>query len=108
MAQWLIEGLTATISGVLTVFLVLIVIAFLISQLRHIEKMGFKKRERAANRKKVEANTSFRVPEVPEKKEDDLELIAVITAAVASSLNTTADKLVVRSIRRMENSRRKR
>ena len=31
---------------------------------------------------------------------DDLELVAVITAAVAASMNTSVDKLVVRSIKR--------
>ena len=37
---------------------------------------------------------------------DDLELIAVITAAIAASENTSTDGLVVRSIRKV-NSRRK-
>lgn len=108
MAQWLIEGLTATISGVLTVFLVLILIAFLISQLRHVEKLGFKRRERIANRKKVEAKHTKEEAVKPVQKTDDFELIAVITAAVASSLNTTTDRLVVRSIRRVETGRRRR
>ena len=37
---------------------------------------------------------------------DDLELVAVITAAIAASENTSTDGLVVRSIRKV-NSRRK-
>lgn len=32
----------------------------------------------------------------------DLELVAVITASIAASLNTSADKLVVRSIRKVD------
>ncbi len=110
MADWLINGLTATISGVLTVFLVLIVIAFLISQLKHIENMGFKKKEREAARRQFQA-TSDRNQSIAKKSErnavDELELVAVITAAVADSMNTTVDQLVVRSIKRVEQHTRR-
>ncbi len=39
---------------------------------------------------------------VTENLTDDLELVAVITAALAASLSTTPDRLIVRSIRRAE------
>ena len=37
--------------------------------------------------------------------EDPLELIAVITAAIAASENTLVDRLVVRSIKKRKNNR---
>lgn len=107
MAQWLIEGLTATISGVLTVFLVLILIAFLISQLKYIDKLSSRKRKAEGPRNTIEANTVFSSVLPEEEEIDDLELVAILTAAVAASLNTTADQLVVKSIRRADRSRRR-
>lgn len=107
MAQWLIEGLTATISGVMTVFIVLILIAFLISQLKYIDKFTFGMRKTDTARNTVKANTVIAKPQAKAKVEDDLELVAVITAALAASLNTTTDKLVVRSIRRADKTRRR-
>ena len=44
--------------------------------------------------------------EEQDEEVDDLELVAVITAAIAASENTSTDGLVVRSIRKV-NSRRK-
>lgn len=41
----------------------------------------------------------------PEEEVDDLELVAVITAAVAASMNTSVDNLVVRSIKRKKTNR---
>ncbi len=105
MAQWLIQGLTATISGVLTVFIVLILIAFIISQLKHIDQLAFWKKKKKVVLNSITANS---VISPPMKVEDDLELIAVITAAIASSLNTSTDQLVVKSIRRVEGNRRSR
>ena len=45
------------------------------------------------------ANAPAVLDEVSEEV-DDLELVAVITAAVAASMNTSVDQLVVRSIKR--------
>ena len=38
----------------------------------------------------------------PENLEDDLELVAVITAAIAEFSNTDASNLIVRSIKRVK------
>lgn len=109
MANWLIEGLTATISGVLTVFVVLILIAFLISQLKHMDKLKRKnKKEEGLPQNSGTSTTATSTPQIKEDKVDDLALVAVITAALAASLNTTTDKLVVRSIRRVDGGRRRR
>ncbi len=42
---------------------------------------------------------------VEEELVDDLELVAVITAAIAASMGTSTDGFVVRSIKRNKNSR---
>ena len=87
------------------VFAVLIFIAFLISLFKYINKaeMYF------ANRKRAKEDAAFtpvdpaNAPVLYEEAEelvDDLELVAVITAAVAASMNTSVDNLVVRSIKR--------
>ena len=44
-------------------------------------------------------------PAAEEDLTDDLELVAVITAAIAASEDTPADGLVVRSIRRVPGSK---
>jgi len=94
MENWLAEGTRALVSGLGTVFIVLILISLIISLFKYIKPAQPKTKEvKPAETKKVEV-----------KKEDDLELVAVITAAIAASLNTTTDKLQVRSIRRV-NSR---
>lgn len=96
-------GLLGTIAGMLIVFLALIVIAILISQFKYIANMGNKKNQAAVEVKPVlEA-----APIVEEKSEevDDYELVAVITAAIASSLNTTSDKFVVKSLKRVSGTK---
>ena len=54
----------------------------------------------------IDLGNSIVSSEEQDEEVDDLELIAVITAAIAASENTSTDGLVVRSIRKV-NSRRK-
>ena len=102
MADWLINGLTATISGVVTVFVVLILVAAIISQLRHVNRLQFSRIFGRTPEKNTLQSRSSVVEATEERETDDLELVAVITAAIAASMNTTADKLMVRSIRRVK------
>ena len=67
-----------TLLGMGTVFAVLIFISFLISLFKYIPAI----------------QNAFG------KKKDDLELIAVISAAIAAAEETTTDGFVVRSIKR--------
>ena len=102
-----------TVLGMGTVFVVLIFIAFIISLFKYINKAE----QRAAQRKfqkeagrQAQAATAVAPapaaapvqaqPDTAYEEVDDLELVAVITAAVAASMNTSVDKLVVRSIKR--------
>lgn len=85
-----------TLLGMGTVFVVLIFISFVISLLQYVNKIG-KKPEPV----KEEPKAAPVVEAVQEEPEDDLELIAVITAAIAASEGTSTDGLVVRSIRKV-------
>ena len=88
-----------TILGMGTVFAVLIFISFLISLFKYIPAIqnafGKKKDEQ---KEETKAAVSETVEEVDET--DDLELIAVISAAIAAAEETTTDGFVVRSIKR--------
>lgn len=88
-----------TIIGMGTVFLVLIFISFIISLLKYVNKIGAKKEPEQKPSEGVE-NAISQIVEAEESDEDELELIAVITAAIAASEGTSSDGLVVRSIKR--------
>ncbi len=87
-----------TLLGMGTVFAVLIFLAFLISLMKYIpailDKLTAKPEQPVQESKPVVAEA----PVVEES--DDLELIAVITAAIAAQEGTSTDGFVVRSIRR--------
>lgn len=88
-----------TVIGMGTVFIVLIFIFFIISLLKYVNNIGAKKEEKPAGG--VENAISQIVTAEEESDEtDDLELVAVITAAIAASEGTSSDGLVVRSIKR--------
>ena len=95
-----------TVLGMGTVFAVLIFLAFLISLMQYIPNLleMFTKKDAENAQPTVEVVQS--APKVATKPAvkvdtvDDLELIAVITAAIAAQEGTTTDGFVVRSIRR--------
>jgi len=104
-----------TLMGMGIVFIVLIFIAFLISLFKYINKAEayFEKRKSEKEARTTEdmeiidaSNAPFVLDIVPEmiSETDELELAAVITAAIAASLNTSVDKLVVRSIKRRDSN----
>ena len=77
------------VMGMGTVFIVLIFISFLIGCFKYINRFEEKMKDKAAVVQAAEENLA-----------DDLELVAVITAAIAASTGTSPSGLVVRSIRR--------
>ena len=87
-----------TLLGMGTVFAVLIFLALIISTLKYIpmllDKSAKKSSETVTDTKEVVEET------VCVDESDDLELIAVITAAIAAQEGTSTDGFVVRSIRR--------
>ena len=88
-----------TVLGMGTVFVVLIFLAFIISLLKYVPVITGK-----FGKKKEEKETVETKPAVMEQNEtstmDDLELVAVITAAIAAETGTSSDGFVVRSIKR--------
>lgn len=90
------EGVIALISGMGIVFAVLILIAIIIWAFKFIKQPG---------KKEVVVPEPLPVQAPVEEETDDLELVAVITAAIAASLNTTTDKLQVKSFRKIGSNR---
>lgn len=96
-----------TLMGMGTVFIVLIFISWLISCFRYINKYEEKMKQKRTPAAPVAVKTAPAAP-APVQEEnlaDDLELVAVITAAIAASTGASADGLVVRSIRRAPGSK---
>lgn len=97
-----------TLMGMGTVFIVLIFIAFIISMFKYISRFEAWLENRRS-RKEVQPVSPViqESEELCEEEEmaDDLALAAVITAALAASLETSPDKLIVRSIRRKNTNR---
>lgn len=90
-----------TVMGIAIVFLTLLFLSWLIGRLHIIPDMIEKR-----TKSNAPAPASAAAPAVPaepveeEDLTDDLELVAVITAAIAASENTSGDGFVVRSIKK--------
>lgn len=101
--------------GMITVFVVLVLISFIINLFKYISVIQNKLADKKANKDSIASSTDTVISQITEKEElevaeyvdatDDLELVAVITAAIAASMGTTTDGFVVRSIRRAGKSR---
>lgn len=97
-------GVLSTIAGMGVVFLTLIVIALLISVFgKGINSLSKKDAAKTSVAKETVTQPAPVVEPVDES--DDLELVAVITACIAASMNTSNDKLVVKSLRRVGQAR---
>ena len=90
-----------TLMGMGTVFLVLIFISLLIGGFQYIGKFESKMKGKAQE-PALQPIPAAPVPVAEEAEElvDDLELVAVITAAIAASTGGSPQGLVVRSIKR--------
>lgn len=99
MSEILTKSGLNTLLGMGTVFAVLIFISLIISLFGFIPKIeaAFRKPKEVSV---SEAPAAASVPAEAEEETDDLELIAVISAAIASYEGTGTDGFVVRSIRR--------
>ena len=99
MGEILTKAGLNTLLGMGTVFAVLIFLAFIISLMKYIpiilDKLSKKESMPVAEVKVTAENV-----QAMEEETDDLELVAVITAAIAASEGTSSDGFVVRSIRR--------
>ena len=103
-------ALVHTLIGIGIVFVILILISFIISLFKYIPKIQEKFSKKPAAAPAVQETPAVvEEPVVEEEEVDDLELVAVITAAVAAACGTTTtDGFVVRSIRRTNGNHWKR
>ena len=86
-----------TAMGMGTVFVMLIIISLIISCFTLINKA----QKKAENKKAANAPAvSVAAPVVEAPQTDDLELVAVIAAAIAAATGSSTDDFVVRSIKR--------
>lgn len=93
-----------TIIGMGTVFIVLIFISFIISLLKYVNKIGDKSSKEEPKNEAAAGvdNAIAQIVSNEENEADDLELVAVITAAIAAAEGTSSNGLVVRSIRKVK------
>ncbi len=94
-----------TLLGMGTVFVVLILISLIISCFGIFPKL--QAASEAKKKKKAAAAVDNTVAQIIEKEElsDDLELVAVITAAIAAGTGSSTDGFVVRSIKRVKTNK---
>ena len=105
------EAAVNTVIGISVVFLALLFISFVISLFKYINKFEQKLANKKAGKNQAPAPVPAATPvpvAAPVAETDDLELIAVITAAIhayeEAQGNTVTGDLVVRSIKK-RNSR---
>ena len=91
-----------TLLGMGTVFAVLILISFIISAFKLISVFENAMKKKATQKEIKEEAVNNTIAQIEEREElaDDLELVAVIAAAIASYEGTSTDGFVVRSIRK--------
>lgn len=99
-----------TLMGMGTVFAVLIFISLLIGCFKYINAFENRAKAKAAAAAPAPAVSAPVQAAAPEEEElaDDLELVAVITAAIAAATGSSTDGLVVRSIKRAPGAKWKR
>ena len=91
-----------TVIGISVVFIMLAFMSILIAQFKHVNKLtAGRKNKKEDTASEVIDNSVSNIVESEESSADDLELVAVITAAIAASEDAPADGFTVRSIRRV-------
>ena len=101
LSEALSVGAQTTVIGLLIVFAVLVILMLVLQAMKYIftPKTEEKETVQKAEPQKVQAPAA-----VVSDDMDDEELIAVLTAAVAASLNTSTYNLKIKSYRRVGNN----
>ena len=89
-----------TLMGMGTVFVILILISIIIYAFRIIPYLQNKKKNAADATAAKEDKVVEQIAQKEELVQDDLELVAVISAAIAAATGSSTDGFVVRSIKR--------
>lgn len=101
LSEALSIGAQTTVIGLLIVFAVLIILMLVLQAMKYIFAPKAKKEESLPKAVPEQVQPAAAAAE-PES--DDEELIAVLTAAVAASLNTSTYNLKIKSYRRVGNN----
>lgn len=99
IGEALAEGVQVTVVGLSIVFAVLIILMLVLM----LMKVIFYKDPNKTQKQDIEITQDFAQQVTAESTQDEEELIAVLTAAVAASLNTSTYNLNIKSYRRIEN-----
>ena len=89
-----------TVMGILIVFCMLIVMSGVIKCFEIIPKLQNKAKEKKENEPATQAPAAVARTETVKNETDDLQLVAVIAAAIAASTGASTDSFVVRSIKK--------
>ena len=89
-----------TVMGILIVFFMLVVMSGVIKCFEIIPKLQNKAKEKAENSAVATTEAAPAATTVVDNGTDDLQLIAVIAAAIAASTGASTDSFVVRSIKK--------
>lgn len=118
MAERLLHAGLNTLVGLSVVFAVLILIAWIISLFKYtvyLEKFLAERKKRKEEKKKLKAlkkqgekaktveSVDKTIEQIVKKEElsNDLELVAVITAAICAATGQSSDSFVVRSVKKV-------
>lgn len=102
VSQALAEGLQVTVIGLAIVFAVLIILMLVLMAMKVIFYKPSK--QQTGNPKHVEHTEAIQASVDENTDMDEGELIAVLTAAVAASLNTSTYNLNVKSYKKIGNA----
>lgn len=100
-SEQLMEMLIICVQGILTVFAVLIILWVAIIIMHKCATLGQGKEKKQEKPAAAPAPAAAPKAALAAVEEDDDELIAVLTAAVAASLNTSTYNLRIKSFRRI-------
>src|SRR6056297_4098517 len=95
------QALTVTVFSMGLVFLTLFAISLILDIFKVQNQRDQKKQSKKAEENKAQKKPDQGKPAITQQ-EDDGEIIAVITAALAASLNTQKDKLIIKNIRQIQ------
>ena len=96
------EALTVTVFSMGLVFLTLYLISLILDVFKVQNERDQRVQAKKDQAKKAQEPEDKQQPVVENQQEDDGELIAIITTALAASLNTSKDKLIIKNIRQIE------
>lgn len=101
LSEAMATGGVVTLTGLLIVFSVLIILMLVMMLMK---KIFYKENTPAKTEMPVPAPAAAPAPAPVQAQANDAELVAILTAAIAASLNTSTYNLKIKSYRRIGNT----